>query len=135
MFCAIFWGVRSFSKLFVWQYNNTISGTKSTIQPLTWWIIPSGVAPGLDFTVVRYFVLILYGSMFLTMKSPTINNLFVIRLDSCDVFLHSSWCSCLHPMKQNYCQKGLCLMVTSNKSFGCHNRVVSWIVRSFLCHV
>ena len=69
MFCAIFWGVRSFYRLFVPQCNSRISGEKSTIQPLTWWIIPSVVAPGIDLTVVTYFVLffILYfrkGSMF-----------------------------------------------------------------------
>ena len=81
--------IKVFFKSFVPQRNNTISGAKSTIQPLTWWIIPSVVAPWIDFSVVTYFVLffILYGSMFLIMESPTINNLFVICWDCCDVFL------------------------------------------------
>ena len=37
MLCAIFWGVRSFFNSFVSQCNDTISGAKSMIQPLTWW--------------------------------------------------------------------------------------------------
>ena len=71
---------KAFFKSFVPQCNNTISGAKYTIQPLTWWIIPSVDASGIKFTVVTYFVLflILHGSMILTMESPTINNLFVI---------------------------------------------------------
>ena len=86
LFCQLQYVLRDFHrskvffKSFVPQRNNPISGAKSTIQPLTWWIIPSVVAPGIDFTVVTYFVLffILYGFMFLIMESPTINNLFVI---------------------------------------------------------
>ena len=90
LFCQLQYVMCDFlrSKSFVPQCNNTISGAKSTIQPLTWWL-PSVVAPGIDFTVVTYFVLffILYGYMFLTMESPTINNLFVIWWDCCDIFL------------------------------------------------
>ena len=88
-FREIFWVVRSFFNSFVPQCNNTISGAKSTIQPLAWRIIPTVVAPEIDFTVVTYFVLffILYESMFLAMESPSINNLFVLCWDYCDVFL------------------------------------------------
>ena len=59
------------------------------MQPLTWCIIPSAVAPGIDFNVATYFVLflILYGSMFLTIESPRTNNLFANYWDCCDVFL------------------------------------------------
>ena len=63
-----------FLKSFVPQCNNTISGAKSTKQPLTWWIIPSVVAPGIHFIVVTYFGFY----MFSTMEAPAINNLFVI---------------------------------------------------------
>ena len=51
---------RVFFKLFVPQCNNTILGAKSTIQPLTWWIIPSVITAGIDFPVVTYFVLFLF---------------------------------------------------------------------------
>ena len=56
---------------------------------MTWCIIPSVVAPGIDFNVATYFVLffILYGSMFLAIESPRVNNLFAIYWDCCDVFL------------------------------------------------
>ena len=63
-----------FLKSFVPQCNNTISGAKSTKQPLTWWIIPSVVAPGIHFIVVTYFGFY----MLSTMEAPAINNLFVI---------------------------------------------------------
>ena len=135
--------IKVFFKSFVPQRNNTISAAKSTIQPLTWWIIPSVVAPWIDFTVVTYFVLffILYGSMFLIMESPTINNLFVICWDCCDVFLAFFFSDLLILLMELFTSdetkllsKSLCWQLF-NKFFGWQCTLVSRIVGSFLSHV
>ena len=87
---------------------------------MTWWIVPSVVAPGIEFTVATYFVLFFfYGSMFLTMEFPTTNNIFVICWDYCDFFLAFSFSDLLKLLMQlstsdetKLLSYGLYLMVT-----------------------
>ena len=88
IFCAIFWGVRSFLnhlyRSVITQYRRKISHTTFDMMNHSFCCCSTN-----RFYRCNVFCtfFILYGSMFLTIQSPTINNLFIICWDCCDVFL------------------------------------------------